>query len=426
METRANSASGLLSPAPRLLSPASRFPSIDVLRGAVMVLMTVDHVRDFFDRSAMAFSPTDLEKTTPILFLTRWITHYCLPTFMFCAGMGAFLWFERSRRTRGELSRFLLTRGVWFLALELTGMQLAYDFNVSSQNLVLLLILFIFGECMLVLAALIWLPARWLAALSLAVILLHNLLDGVKPEQFHGAAWVWKLLHQPGVFECGGRLVLVTYTLLPWIGVMGAGFCFARLFALEQAVRQRWMMRIGLAATAGFFLLRGINLYGDPAPWSQQRSLVFTAMSFLNTTKYPASLDFLLMTLGPAILALAWLDRKLDAKPDGRLARQPLNAAHPLVVLGRVPMFYFVLHFYLIHTLAVVFAYVRYGRAALGFMFQPLPSIGGSREAYPADFGYPLWVTYAVWALVVLLLYPLCKWFAGVKARRRDWWLSYL
>jgi uncharacterized membrane protein len=393
-------------------TPATRLMSIDALRGLVMIIMALDHVRDFFHADAMLFSPTDLSRTTPILFFTRWITHYCLPVFMFAAGMGVYL-YGRSR-TKGQLSRFLWTRGLWFIALELTVMRLAYNFNFSLRFLILLLILWIFGICMLTMAALVYLPMRWLAALSVAMIVLHNCLDGIRAQQFGSAAWAWNLLHQPGVIPVAGKLALVTYTFLPWIGVMAAGFCFGRVFQQEPESRRRIMVRLGTAMTLAFIALRAVNHYGDPTPWTHQKSALFTVLSFLNCTKYPGSLDFLLMTLGPALLVLAWFDR---------LAFKPAN---PLVVFGRVPMFYFILHFYLIHALAVLAAWLRYGNSAAKFVFNPLPSMGGPRELFPTDFGYSLWTAYGVWLLVVLLLYPVCRWFANVKSRRSDWWLSYL
>ncbi len=392
--------------------PGTRLLSIDALRGLVMIVMALDHVRDFFHADAMLFSPTDLTRTTAVLFFTRWITHYCLPVFMFAAGLGVYL-YGRSRN-KGQLSRFLWTRGLWFIALELTVMQFGYNFNFSLRFLILLLILWIFGICLLAMAALVYVPVRWLAVLSVAVIVLHNCLDGIRAQQFGSAAWAWNLLHQPGVIPVAGKLVLVTYTFLPWIGVMAAGFCFGRVFQMEAEARRRIMLRLGLAMTVAFIALRAWNHYGDPAPWEHQKSALFTALSFLNCTKYPGSLDFLLMTLGPALLALAWFDR-LVFKP-----------ANPLVVFGRVPMFYFVLHFYLIHILAVLGALLRYGKAAAGFIFNPLPSMGGPRELFPPNFGYSLWTVYGVWLLVLVLLYPVCRWFANVKATRRDWWLSYL
>jgi uncharacterized membrane protein len=391
---------------------ASRVPGIDALRGLVMIIMAIDHTRDFFHFSAMHFDPTDLTKTTPILFFTRWITHYCMPVFMFSAGMGAFL-FGR-RHTKSELSRFLLTRGLWFVVVELAVMQFSYNFTFSSQLTILLLVLYIFGICFIVMAALVYLPIRWLAVLSVAVILFHNLLDGINAARFGSYAWVWNILHQPGIFTVAGHPVLTIYPLLPWVAVIGGGYCFAQIFLLDQTVRRRILLRTGLALTVAFVVIRAINHYGDPAPWSHQKSAIFTLLSFLNCTKYPASLDFLLMTLGPAILVLAYFD-KLKFKDT-----------NPVMVFGRVPMFYFVLHFYLIHALAVLAAFLRYGGSAATFIFSPPPSFGGPANLFPADFGYRLWVVYAVWILVLALLYPLCRWFAKVKATRRDWWLSYL
>jgi uncharacterized membrane protein len=395
-----------------LAKPGTRLLSIDALRGLVMIIMALDHVRDFFHADAMVFSPTDLARTTPVLFFTRWMTHYCLPVFMFAAGMGVYL-YGRSH-SKGELSRFLWTRGLWFIALELTVMRFAYNFNFSLRFLILLLILWIFGICLLAMAVLVYVPMRWLAALSVAVIVLHNCLDTLRAQQFGPAAWAWNLLHQPGVIPLAGKMALVTYTFLPWIAVMAAGFCFGRVFQLEPAARRRIMLRLGLAMTIAFIALRALNHYGDPAPWARQKSALFTVLSFLNCTKYPGSLDFLLMTLGPALLVLAWFDRL------------KLKAPNPLVVFGRVPMFYFILHCYLIHVLAVLAAYLRYGSSAARFVFNPLPSMGGPRELFPANFGYSLWTVYGVWLLVVVLLYPVCRWFANVKSRRRDWWLSYL
>ncbi len=395
-------------------SSSSRLLSLDALRGTVMVIMALDHIRDFFDRSAISFSPTDLTQTTPILFFTRWITHFCLPVFLFCAGSGAFLWWRRGNRTKRELSWFLLTRGLWFLILELIVMNFAYNFNVSSQNLILLLVLYIFGACMILLSALLHLPIRLLAAVSIAIIALHNLLDPIRAGAFGTHAWAWNLFHQPGVFMAFDRAFLVTYPIFPWIGVMAAGFCFGHILMLEEATRRRITVRLGLGMTALFFLLRTINIYGDPLHWSAQKSAVFTVLSFFNCTKYPGSLDFILMTLGPAFLFLTWLDRR------------HLKPTNPLIIFGRVPLFYFVLHFYAIHAILVIMSWMRYGSNAFGFIFHTVPSLGGPREIYPTDFGYPLWVTYAVWIVLVLALYPLCKWFARIKATHRNPWLSYL
>src|SRR5579884_2924296 len=270
--------------------PGARVASIDALRGSVMILMALDHVRDFFHAGAMSFSPTDLTRTTPILFLTRWVTHFCLPAFMFTAGVGAFFWWKQRNHTKPELARFLVTRGVWFIALELAVMQLAYDFNVSARFPLLLLILWIFGICFIVMAALIWLPEAWLLAVSLAVIALHNLLDRIPAARFGSWAPLWDMLHQPAAFTLAGRLVVVPYTLLPWIGVVGAGFCFGRVLQRDAAQRRQFSRRLGIILIAAFLILRLINHYGDPAPWSAQKDATFTVLSFLNCTKYPASL----------------------------------------------------------------------------------------------------------------------------------------
>ena len=390
-----------------------RVVAIDAIRGVVMVLMALDHVRDFVHRGAMSYSPTDLARTTTALFLTRWVTHICAPVFMFTAGMGAFLWWQQSR-TREQLSTFLLTRGFWLLVLELTVMRLAYNFDFSQRYPLLLLVLWALGACMIGLAALVWLPLRALAVLSIAVVTLHNRLDHVTASQFGASAGIWNLIHEAGAFRLAGATVIVGYPLVPWIAVMALGFCFGRVFLMESSLRRRYLVAIGAASTLAFVVIRALNRYGDPVPWSTQSSVIDTALSFLNTTKYPPSLAFLLMTLGPALLALAYFD----------LAE--LKPSNPLVVFGRVPLFFFVIHFYAAHATAVVLAWLRYGRASLTFALHPVPSMDGPRELFPAGFGYDLWVVYVVWTLIGLGLYPACRWFARIKGTRRDWWLSYL
>src|SRR5882672_5806455 len=394
-------------------SSTGRLEAIDALRGAVMVVMALDHVRDFVHRGAMSFSPTDLDRTTPVLFLTRWITHLCAPTFMLTAGLGAFLWWQHNH-SRKELSVFLLTRGVWLVLLEVTVMRLAYYFNLSFQYPVLLLVLWALGACMIVLAALVWLPLPWLAGLSIAMIVLHNLLDPLQSARAGAVPGIWAVIHRVGVFGVGGAVVVVGYPLVPWIGVMGAGFCLGQLFLADAPTRQRILIRMGVALTLAFVVVRGLNVYGDPVRWSTQKSGIYTALSFLNCTKYPPSLSFLLMTLGPALVVLACFDR------------WPLKTTNPLIVLGRVPLFYFIVHFYTAHIVGLVLAWFRYGNAVRSFVFIPMPSAGGPAAAFPPDFGFTLWVVYAVWVVIVVGLYPACRWFAGVKARRRDLWLSYL
>lgn len=250
--------------------------------------------------------------------------------------------------------------------------------------------------------------------MSIAVLALHNCLDGVQASQFGSAAPVWNILHRVGAFRAAGLLVVVGYPLAPWIALIAAGFCLGRTFLWEPDVRRRFLLLIGGGSTLAFVILRAVNLYGDPVPWTTQRTAVYTMLSFLNCTKYPPSLNFLLMTLGPALLVLAWFDRV------------PLRSVNPLLVLGRVPLFYFVLHFYAAHAVAALIAWLRYRHSAFAFLSVPMPSFGGPSELFPAGFGYGLWVVYVVWVMIVVGLYPLCRWFARVKSRRRDWWLSYL
>ena len=391
-----------------------RLTAVDALRGAIMIIMALDHTRDFLHIGAMSFSPEDLARTTPVLFFTRWITHICAPVFMFTAGLGAFFRLQRPGTTKRDVSRFLWTRGLWLVIVELTVMRLAMNFSLDVRFPVILLVLSALGLSMICLAALIHLPLRVLAAASVAVIVLHNAFDGIQASRFGALSGVWNLLHQQGVVILGGIPFVVAYPLVPWFAVMALGFCAGTVFLGTPDQRQRTLLRWGTGLIVAFVVVRALNVYGDPAPWSPQPSPIFTLISFLRTTKYPPSLEFLLMTLGPALLFLRYLDRRAP------------KATNPLVIIGRVPFFFYVLHFWLLHAVASALAWARYGSESFAYFFSPLPSMGGSREVFPADFGYPLWVTYVAWISVVLALYPLCRWFAALKARRRDWWLGYL
>ncbi len=362
--------------------------AVDALRGLVMVLMALDHVRDFFHIGAMSFQPDDLTRTTTALFWTRVVTHLCAPVFMFTAGLGASLALA-GHGDRPKLSRFLISRGLWLIFLELTALHLAMFFSLSNGP-VLLTVLWALGCSMIALGGLLYLPKLVLGLLSMATIALHNLAD---PLQLDGA---WKIFHQPGVFLLGPIVVFVAYPLIPWIAVMAAGFCF----------QPKWSLPAGLSLTAAFVLLRSINHYGDPQPWAG------TFLSFFRTTKYPPSLDFLLMTMGPGLLLLALF------------GRWQLSESNPLVRIGRVPLFYFLLHFALAHLLAFPLAWLRYGEVS--FLWKPLPSLGGAADTYPAGYGYSLTEVYLIWILVVGICYPLCVWFGNLKQRRNDWWLRYL
>jgi uncharacterized membrane protein len=248
---------------------------------------------------------------------------------------------------------------------------------------------------------------------SATLILGHNAFDGVRAATLGAWAPLWNVLHQQGVFLAGGVPVVTAYPLMPWVGVMAAGFCFGSVLLLDGPARRRVMIQGGLILLTAFVVLRTVNLYGEPSHWSVQPSWAMSVVSFFRVTKYPPSLMFLLMTIGLALLLLAWIDRRGWSKQ------------HPLVVIGRVPLFYYVVHFWLIHVVASLLAFASYGRSSLAWLFMPLPSMGGPAQLFPPGFGYPLWAAYAVWLAVVLMMYPMCRWFAGVKARRSEWWWGY-
>jgi uncharacterized membrane protein len=382
-----------------LAAPAARparTESIDRLRGIVMLLMVLDHARDFF--WGFRFRATDLAQTTGPLFFTRWITHFCAPVFVLLAGLGAFFYGQR----HGSATRFLLTRGLWLVLLEVTVIRLGWipDFG---YHLTVLQVIWVMGWSMVALAALHHLPRPLLIAVGLALVAGHNLLDPIDARKLGALDPLWIILHRGGVLmPAPGHRIFVSYPLLPWIGIMALGFALGPLYLQPAAQRQRALLRLGLGACAAFVALRLLNVYGDPLPWSHQaRGAFFTGLSFLNCQKYPPSLLFTLMTLGPALCLLALLER-------GRFPR-------PVVVFGRVPLLFYVGHLMLLRYTSLPAGIARFGASAL----RPPPGHAGSPE-------FPLWATYVAWLLAVIVLYPLCRWFAALKARRQDWWLSYL
>jgi uncharacterized membrane protein len=407
-ESGADSSAG----AARLAARKQRNHAVDALRGLVMIVMALDHTRDFFSFSAMAFPPEDLTRTTVPIFLTRWVTHFCAPVFFFTTGIGIFFWRQRGHTENQTI--VLVKRGLWLVVLELMALRFAMNFSLTNGP-VFLGILWALGWSMVVLGFLCRLPIRLLAIGSILVIVLHNLTDSITAQSLGAAGPVWNVLHQLGPILTGDITVFVLYPLIPWVAVMAAGFCFGPVLSLAPRERRTWMVVSGLTMIATFLALRAVNGYGDPVPWSTEFPGK-TWLSFLRCTKYPPSLDYLLMTLGPALLVLAWFDR-LDLSSAGR------SGLNPLLVFGRVPLFFFLLHFLLIHLLTVPFAYLRYGRIA--FLLNLLPTLGGSADLYPADFGYGLGAVYGIWMIVLVIMYPLCLWFSRLKDRRRDWWLSY-
>ena len=362
-----------------------------------MAIMAIDHARDFV--MGMEIDPTDLATTTPPLFFTRWITHFCAPVFVLLAGVSAYLY--RTRHTASELSRFLLTRGLWLVLLELTVVRFGW-LPDPTYRFSVLQVIWALGASMVLMAAITRLPVIAVGALGAAMIVLHDTLDGVQAQALGGASWLWTLLHSPGLLEpVQGHRLYVAYALVPWVGVMAAGYALGAVMTRPREERRRLLVWLGAGVSVGFVVLRGINVYGDPHPWEPQRDAITTLMAFLNCEKYPPSLAYLAMTLGPALLALA----ALEGVAEHRLAR-------PLSVLGGVPLFFYVAHLYVLH----------YPTMGLALWLNP----GGEHGFMGPNPALPLWGVYAIWAIGMLVLYPACAWFAGVKERRRDWWLSYL
>ena len=401
--------SSLSEPSPseraaRGAAPAPRLDSVDCLRGLVMILMALDHVRDYFTDARI--DPLDLSATTIPLALTRWITHFCAPVFVFLAGTGAYLSLSRGK-PRSEVSRFLLTRGIWLIVLELTVVRLGWEFNFN-YHLAFVQVIWAIGWSMIFLSALIALPSRLVGAIGVAMILTHNLFDNVAPSALGIMGWPWQVLHAGGPIAYARDFVLfVAYPLIPWVGVMAAGFAFGEIFTMNAPRRRRMLLVLGGTLTVLFIALRASNIYGDPEAWSPQSSGSMSVISFINCQKYPPSLLYLLMTLGPAIALLAPLER------------WKARASRFVLVFGRVPMFYYLIHIPFIHGLALLIAFLLGFDVSFVFaapFFKP----------YPNAWGFSLLGVYAFWAFTITALYPLCRSFARLKARRKDPWLSYL
>ncbi len=399
-----------------------RLDSIDLLRGIVMVIMMLDHTRDFVHNAVFQFEATDPTRTNVALFFTRWITHFCAPVFVFLAGTSVFLQYLRGK-SKGELSKFLITRGLWLIVLEVTVVKFGVFFNFDYRFIGFLQVIWVIGVSMIVLAALIHLPLKIVMGVGLVMILFHNLLDGVDVQTWNGPESpvpsliqkVWILLHVPFqplpvLWFFPSPVVFVVYPLLPWIGVMAAGYAFGALYKLDTLRRRRLLLIIGGVTTGLFVVMRTINIYGDPGKWAQQKNIVYTGLSFLNTTKYPPSLLFLLMTLGPSILALAYFESRPSSSRIGRF----------FVTFGRVPLFFYLLQWYTAHIISVLL-HLAFGKPVAWLFKSPIDF-----TAPPEGVGFSLAIVYLAWIIGVLLLYPLCKWFAGVKQRHKKWWLSYL
>ena len=390
---------------------AYRMSSLDILRGLVIVVMALDHVRDFV-MIASVQDPTADPAANPLLFTTRWITHFCAPTFVFLAGTSAGLMGSRRRPT--ELASFLLTRGLWLIVLEVLVISVTWSFaptgisELGGRTYIALQVIWVIGASMVVLAGAQFLGRRACLAIGVAILLGHNLLDAVWPaaSTTGSTAPLWAVLHARQLYDVGPFAIYFSYPLLPWIGVMLVGYGASDLFELPAKLRNERLLRIGMGLVIAFILIRALNVYGDPHPWDFDPSrMAASVMSFLATTKYPPSLLYLLMTLGPAAIACAFAER----------LHGPIRDA--LVTFGRAPLAFYIAHLYLIHALAILLG-ISQGFAAQQFLTH--------YRYFPKGFGVGLLGVYLIWIAVVVILYPFCRWVAAVKARRQDWWLSYV
>jgi uncharacterized membrane protein len=386
-----------------------RITSIDFLRGLVMIIMALDHVRDYFHSQAMIDDPTNLDTTTPWLFFTRWITHYCAPTFVFLAGTSAFL--SGQRRTRKELSIFLLTRGLWLVLAEMLINNFAWTFD-PEYHMIGLQVIWAIGISMMLLGLLVWLPTPVILLVGIAIVFGHNIFDQPEAMRKGDVGVLWHILHTPRsayVYPISkDHGILFFYAFPPWTGIMIMGYCFGQLYkkTVSREQRKKVLLTIGVTAIVAFIVLRFINEYGDRAPWSVQKNALYTLMSFLNVTKYPPSLMYTLMTLGPSILFLALFERM-----ESRFSKF-------FITFGRVPFFYYMLHVFLIHGLCTIAFFIS-GYGVDDITSQPF-------YFRPPQFGVSLLAVYGIWISVILLLYPLCRWYNEYKKTHHHWILSYI
>jgi uncharacterized membrane protein len=379
------------------------------LRGLVIVIMALDHVRDFFHITAHTFNPLDPAHTNPVLYATRWITHLCAPTFVLLAGVSAYLQFVKGKDTP-TLSRFLLTRGLWLIFLEMTIISLGWSFWIPWA--LFLQVFWAIGWSMTALAALVWLPRRAVLGVGLAIVFGHNLLDPIKADQLGSWAPLWRFLHERGpIMMDGTQIGVFAYPVLPWIGIMAFGYGLGAVFLAPAKQRDRTLLVLGVSMLAGFLALRLFNHYGDPHGWTAQGDLTATAMSFLDAQKYPPSLDFALATLGIVFCLTPALGRLNGA------------ASRFLTTFGAVPLFAYVVHLYIAHALTIL-VHIAMGRNPSGYL-NMLTNVFVD-PARLQGLGFSLWAVYLFWAVVLAMLYPLCRWWVNVKRTRSDWWLSYL
>lgn len=392
------------------INKPGRIESIDILRGIIMVIMALDHVRDYFHYQSILGNPEDLETTTPFLFFTRFITHYCAPVFVFLSGTSAFLYGRN--KSKKELFTFLFTRGIWLIFLELFVNSFIWTFDITYSFRVVQVIWAI-GISMICLSLFIYLPKKLILLISLLLVFGHNLFDSVHVEGKNWSSILWYALHQREFMQIGpDRMFVFMYPLIPWMGVMALGYLFGQWYAkdFDPALRKKYLIRTGLSYLGIFLVLRGFNLYGDAQEWSTQDTLTKTILSFFKVTKYPPSLQFLCITLGPAFLLLAGVEKIKN------------KITNFFLVFGRVPLFYYFLHMLVIHSLALFIMFLT-GQDWHNMILDAETVMSGRLMEY----GYSLSIVYLVWVSVIALLYFPCLMYMKYKAENKDkWWLSYL
>ncbi|MBT1702387.1 DUF1624 domain-containing protein [Chryseosolibacter indicus] len=392
------------------LTEKPRISSIDLMRGIVMVIMALDHTRDFFHKDALMIDATNLEQTNPLLFFTRIITHYCAPTFVFLSGAAIKL--SEQRKSKKDLSIFLLSRGLWLILLEITVIRFSFFFQLY-YDVTIFQVIWAIGFCMILLSAVVHLPFRLILALGIVILLGHDALHLIRLQPQDPFYTLWTFTHQVGVAEFApGKSAFVPYPFLAWFGIMLLGYAFGRWYtsSFTSERRRKLLLVTGSGAVFAFVVLRFINLYGDPAPWSEQKNVLFTFMSFINVTKYPPSLLYTLMTLGPVLILLAFMERWQSP------------TLKPFIVFGRVPLFYYVLHFYIIHATAIVLYMILQDKSLGEIDLHFDKGFGGITPGAGVSLG----VVYVIWISIVVLLYPLCNWYNTYKSKHKNWWLSYL
>ncbi len=372
-----------------------------------MVIMALDHARCFFSKSQLLFDPLDLTFTTPALFFTRWITNFCAPGFFLLAGCGAYISAARGKPLK-QLSLTLSTRGLWLILLGFTVNKFFWGFSYDTSSFTAG-IFWCLGCSMIFLSGMVFLPYPVILAVSLSMILFHNCFDAVNPEYFGNFSWIWAILHQKGPIPVGNYFTLyILYPLVPWLGVMAGGYCLGKPLLSAQQERKKTLVVWGIGMLLAFLIIRGLNLYGNPVNWAAQKDAIFTFMNILDCEKYPPSLSYLLITLGPIFLLIAALDKPLG------------SWFNPLIHLGAVPFFFYIIHIPVLNLLEKIISLTVVSGAS--WQVNPL----GQRISPPDIIHWDLIMTCTGWLLAVLLLYPVCRLFSRLKANRKDWWLSYL